>query len=217
MWKDILTSAGKLKIAELPNECPFCHKSITPDIIYGLRKNDYFLDAFFNCPDKMCNKSFIGEYKQESTSSYFDFTGNVTKGAIEKQNFNDSITGLSEAFTTIYNESFFAEQEGLLEICGVGYRKALEFLIKDYLIKKEEENRELIEKKFLSKCIEDYIDDNRIKKVAKRAVWLGNDETHYVRKWEGKNLNDLKKLIELTVHWIEMELLTESFEDDMPG
>ena len=65
-------------------------------------------------------------------------------------------------------------------------------------------------------CINDYVNDTRIKSVAKRAVWLGNDETHYIRKWEGKNLEDMKKLIDLTVHWIEMEKLTESFEDDMP-
>jgi hypothetical protein len=50
-----------------------------------------------------------------------------------------------------------------------------------------------------------------------RAVWIGNDVTHYIRKWEGKNLEDLKKLIELTVHWIEMEALSKSFEDEMPG
>lgn len=68
----------------------------------------------------------------------------------------------------------------------------------------------------LGNCIKSYVDDSRIKTVAQRAVWLGNDETHYIRKWEGKNLNDLKKLIELTVHWIEMERLTESFKEEMP-
>ena len=31
-----------------------------------------------------------------------------------------------------------------------------------------------------------------------------------------KNLTDLKKLIDLTLHWVEMEKLTESFEDEMP-
>jgi len=68
----------------------------------------------------------------------------------------------------------------------------------------------------LAKVIGDYVSDNNIKSVAKRAVWLGNDETHYIRKWEGKDLNDLKKLIDLTVHWIEMEVLTASFEEEMP-
>ena len=92
----------------------------------------------------------------------------------------------------------------------------MEFLIKDYAIHNKPTEKEKIEKKLLGPCIADYVDDNRIKTVAKRAVWLGNDETHYVRKWEGKNLEDLKKLIELTVHWIEMEYLTKSFETEMP-
>jgi len=50
-----------------------------------------------------------------------------------------------------------------------------------------------------------------------RAVWLGNDETHYLRKWEQKDLTDLKNLIGLTVHWIEMEELTETVMKDMPA
>ena len=57
---------------------------------------------------------------------------------------------------------------------------------------------------------------DKVKQVAARAVWLGNDETHYLRKWEGKDLQDLKKLIALTVHWIEMEELTEAVMKDMP-
>ena len=61
----------------------------------------------------------------------------------------------------------------------------------------------------LGKCISDYVASDRVKQVAARAVWLGNDETHYLRKWEGKDLEDLEILIELTVHWIQMEELTE--------
>jgi hypothetical protein len=51
----------------------------------------------------------------------------------------------------------------------------------------------------------------------KRAAWLGNDETHYVRKWEDKDLNDQKSLIEVTVHWIEMEAITNKILSEMPG
>jgi hypothetical protein len=61
-----------------------------------------------------------------------------------------------------------------------------------------------------------YIKSEQIKGIAKRAAWLGNDETHYVRKWEDKDLNDLKKLITLTLHWIEIETLTEEVIADMP-
>lgn len=99
--------------------------------------------------------------------------------------FSNTITEISPSFDKIYNEAYKAEQQDLEEICGVGYRKALEFLIKDYLISKGEENEETIKNAPLGQCIQNYVNDDRIKKVAKRAAWLGNDETHYVRKWEG--------------------------------
>ena len=44
----------------------------------------------------------------------------------------------------------------------------------------------------------------------------GNDETHYVRKWEGKDINDLKKLISMTIAWIEIEQLTVDLAKEMP-
>jgi hypothetical protein len=54
------------------------------------------------------------------------------------------------------------------------------------------------------------------KATASRAAWLGNDETHYVRKWEQADLESLKKFIQLTMHWIEMEELTKEGEKGMP-
>jgi len=48
----------------------------------------------------------------------------------------------------------------------------------------------------LSACIQQYIDNEKIKLVSKRAVWIGNDETHYVRKWIEKDIEDLKRLID---------------------
>ena len=51
--------------------------------------------------------------------------------------------------------------------------------------------------------------------VAKRAVWLGNDETHYVRVWADKDVNNLKHLIDLTIRWIENEIETERVLQEM--
>jgi hemerythrin len=130
--------------------------------------------------------------------------------------FSNEIQSISPSFVKIYNESHFAEEHKLLEICGVGYRKALEFLVKDYLIKKNPEKAESIKKKFLGKCIQEDVTDSNIKTVSQRAVWLGNDETHYVREWTEENLDSLKKLISLTNHWIEMEVLTDDFAQKMP-
>lgn len=64
--------------------------------------------------------------------------------------------------------------------------------------------------------IRDHVSDTKVKQVAARAVWLGNDETHYSRKWEDKDLKDLKMLIKLTLHWIEMDELTQEALKSMP-
>ena len=207
----INTPNGSLTISGHPTECPFCHSKITPTYIYGFY-NVQSLDVLMLCPNNYCQKSFIGYYDK----SYSSYVGKTTIGELVNKVFSEDITTISSAFVTIYNQAYSAEQQNLTEICGVGYRKALEFLIKDYAILKYPDHTDKIEKKLLGVCINDYVDDSRIKTVAKRAAWLGNDETHYIRKWEGKNLQDLKKLIELTVHWIEMETLTKSFETEMP-
>ena len=105
---------------------------------------------------------------------------------------------------------------GWKHIAGPGYRKALEFLVKDYLCHSIPDKADKIKQLQLGLCIETYVDHDKIKQMAKRAAWLGNDETHYVRKWEDKDLEDLKKTLELTVHWIAMEELTKCVLTGMP-
>ena len=134
-----------------------------------------------------------------------------------KRSFSDIIKEVSPDFEKIYNQAYYAEQFSLDQICGVGYRKALEFLIKDYLmLDKDDSGKEVIKNKFLNNCIREDVSDNRIKEVAKRAVWLGNDETHYARKWAEKDVSNLKSTIDLTVRWIENEIETKRLLEDMP-
>lgn len=171
----------------------------------------------FLCPDRRCQSIFTGYYWRAPNSSSNYNLNNVSKGTKKLKELPKPIEEISPAFAKIYQQADAAEQDGLLEICGVGYRKAIEFLVKDYAIKKFPDRKEEIEKKFLGKCIEDFIDDARVKSVAERATWLGNDEAHYVRQWEGKDLEDLKALIRLTIHWLEMVAETERFEREMPG
>jgi hypothetical protein len=80
---------------------------------------------------------------------------------------------VSKSFSTRYNEAHIAEQLGLKEISGVGYRKALEFLLKDYIIKNHPEEEEKAKNSLLGKCISDYVDEPRLTDSAKRTAWLG--------------------------------------------
>ena len=133
-----------------------------------------------------------------------------------KHQFAESIEKLSPSFCAIANEAMNAEHRGWKLIAGPGFRKALEFLVKDYLCRLHPAESEKIKGMALAACIENYVDHGRIKAMAARAAWLGNDETHYVRKWEDKDLNDLKIVIDLTLHWIEMAEMTDSVMNDMP-
>ena len=214
--KDYYTLVDKIvSVDRYPDKCPFCHKAIVAAFLEGLYFSEFrTAQLVFYCSNHSCQSLFIGYYSIYPSGVY-ELTG-ISTGKMIGSNYTDLIKEISPDFTTIHSQAFHAEQINLLEICGVGYRKALEFLIKDYIIYKDSSIKEDVEKKFLGKCIDDHIDNEKIKKVAKRATWLANDETHYVKKWEGKNLQDLKVLIELTLHWIEMEELTNKFVNDMP-
>jgi len=123
---------------------------------------------------------------------------------------------ISPDFAQIYNQAEHADQLGLKLLCGPGYRKALEFLIKDYLSDLKPDEDETIKRLPLMQCISKHVEDERVREIAKRAAWLGNDEAHYVRRWEDKDISDLKVLVKLSVHWIEMEILTKNIRREMP-
>jgi hypothetical protein len=118
----------------------------------------------------------------------------------------------------IYRQGAKAEADGLDQLCGTGYRKALEFLIKDY-VKTLPENmgkEAAIDECELSPCISTFVRDTSVELCARRATWLGNDETNYIKKWPDKDLSDLKKLIDLTLHWIAADILARELERSMP-
>lgn len=211
---------ASVNFSEVPDECPLCHTKGTfsaLDLYYnGSASGDRRLEIVYRCPNSKCHEVFIGYYEQNPNGNYY------LKRTAPRQHisrvFSGTIKSISAEFPSIYNQALKAEGDGLNQICGPGYRKSLEFLIKDYLISRSDaaEDKEAIKSEALGTCIANRIQDANIKGVSRRAVWLGNDETHYVRKWEEKDLQDLKKLIDLTVHWMEAEALTTELLKDMP-
>ena len=203
-----------------PEVCPLCHHAIDPRSLSGhLTKapgQPPMLDAVLLCPRDACNRLFVAHYLRDpSDHSRWKFKEHFPMIVAQKA-FPAEITKTSVRFEEIYNQAHHADQVGLDLICGAGYRKALEFLVKDYAKSKNAGKDDKIEKKQLGLCIQEYIDHPTVQAIASRATWLGNDETHYIRKWADKDLSDLKKLIELTVHWISLDLLSAEVVKDMP-
>lgn len=197
---------------QLATRCPCCGVHLTPLTIHGavIDGNDDEESVIFIlnfCSH--CNECFISRHSfdEENDGGFsFDFAAPLSHF---QHDFSVSISRLSPDFVSIYNEALHAEEIGLKSICGMGYRKALEFLIKDYTIHKNPDKKEDIVKKQLMPCINDYIDDSRLKSLATAATWLGNDETHYTRKHEDYDLNNLKIFINAFVTFIEADMTYE--------
>ncbi len=131
--------------------------------------------------------------------------------------FPTEIHKYSKSFVDIYKQALTAETNGLTEICGLGYRKSYEFLLKDYLMKKNPKTEhKKIKEMQITPCIKEYVTDDNIKLVAYRVLWLGNDQAHYLKKWKGKTLTDLKSLIDLTIKWILIKDELAKAEKSMP-
>lgn len=199
-------------------ECPICHKSFAPNPLfvcaYRSSEDEYKASVAYLCRD--CSSVFLGNYKISNTSSSTNsITFNDAKllsvepvKYVEKQ-FDSHISNLSSQFVKIYNQASAAEASGLDEIAGLGYRKSLEFLIKDFAIHEHPDDEDKIKSMPLAACIRDYIESPNIKTLATRSAWIGNDEAHYVRKQEDRDVGDMKAFIQATVYFISMILITE--------
>lgn len=204
--------------------CPICHHAIEPQIINSsvvqIEREFPVLQIVYRCPRHACQRVFIGNFRQDSGRHGFSADGAFKMRSTEplrppSESKPEEIFKLSPSYCEIYAQCKAAEAHQLCEVAGVGYRKALEYLIKDYAISLDPKNEEKIKETFLMTCIENYVADPNVKECARRATWLGNDETHYIRKWVNRDLNDLKRLINLTEAWINSDLLTKRYLAEM--
>lgn len=196
----------------LPDTCPICSVAISPEFILVYEKDRWYSHLLCGCPRNECGSLFFAEYYKNVSESVYIRSFPSSKNTKE---FPEEIAELSPNFVDIYNQAYLAEQEKLDLICGVGYRKSLEYLIKDFVLSLYPEKESKIKALLLQQCIQQFISEPTIKQMAERAAWLGNDETHYVRKWEDKDLNDLKNLIDLTAHFISMSIKASKYMEEM--
>jgi len=210
---DIGTLDGRresIEIDKYPDFCPICNQHQTPNYITAFKQTYDRFQIIFGCPNHDCLSYFIAYYLKGFSSSTYELR-NLRPRNFEELEFENEVFNLSATFCEIYEQAFFAEKRGYQQVAGCGYRKALEFLVKDYCISKNESDADAIKKLMLKPVIERYIADDTIKACAEKATWLGNDETHYVRKWEDMDMKDLKELIELTKYWIVQKIKTENY------
>lgn len=185
----------------IPSTCPHCGRTVAPQHVgqSSSSENSTIVDqgrfsVIFRCAYEDCQKYFVIEYINERYE--FATTINYFYRPKIKVNLPENIEKISPDFVKIYTQSAIAEKELLDQIAGVGYRKAAEFLIKDYAISKNPSDEGKIKAIMLGQVIATYLNDfPKIQALAKSVAWIGNDETHYVRRHDGKDIEDLKKFV----------------------
>lgn len=199
--------------------CPRCNSAIEPVFLFGYINNlekDLF-SVFLNC--NACHNTFISNYKftkeiEIGYKNYLDSSLICSEPiSVTKKSFSDEINKLSPNFVRVYNQAFAAEQSELDDICGMGYRKAVEFLAKDYAIHINPDKEDDIKSSYLSTCINTYFDNKKLQNLATASAWLGNDQTHYEQRISDAGIKEMKAFIMALVNFIDSDLQADIAAD----
>lgn len=188
-------------------KCPCCGIATSPTFLEGfavphtdLPHTIYTYTALY-CTS--CHSIYTAIYISNRGISDLRLDSVFPKNAKEIS-FSDNINELSPTFVSLYNQASVAESNiEIYGLAGIGYRKALEYLIKDYLIKIKHQDKDAIIKMDLGNCVNKL--EGQIKTIAKASIWIGNDETHYFRKNPEYDIEDLKLFINTLIHFIEID------------
>ena len=186
---------------KLPPVCPVCHQHGMFEPFSCAHHSSWDLEetaaTTYFC--NSCESFFFVTYVDDEILAYYP-------EKVKPVELSEHIRQLSPNFCDVYAQSCKADDEHLDLIAGMGYRRALEFLCKDYAISIHSEDRDKIVAMPLSQCIKKYIDKPVISQLAERVTWLGNDHAHYISKHTDKDLSDLKRILELVIQWIDLEI-----------
>lgn len=189
---------------DIPEICPHCGKDFSPqELSTVLVPNSNFstkyaatvLCGFCNNPVYLTLYCYPGKTTGRLTASY---------PAENLLDLPKEISLLFPRFYELYRQSRLAEIKGCTDICGAGFRKALETLVKQYAAKLCPDAEALISKESLSQAIR-RIDNPRIKTLASASTWLGNDQTHFVSNHPTYDLADMKVFMKALCYYILME------------
>lgn len=200
-----------------PNICPHCHVTNNPSHKFQSPTQDTDgSDCNFQvwqCANHECRKLFGVLYKVvDSRVRITSVLSGLPKGPdwpkpiIELKNGNTVGTEnpTQSKFIKTYLQSLEAESYGLDEIAGMGYRKAIEYLVKDWAIQNNSGEKEKILGKWLGSTISDYYQGD-LKEILERATWLGNDQAHYNKLFEEYDIDILKELNDLIMVELDRE------------
>lgn len=191
-----------------PAICPHC--GFGTDAI--VKENNYYS---FNdgrlltsvCECTACHKSFFFACENPGTNTDDAPMVCMYPSTQIEPYKNENLAAISERFIDMYNQALQAEYNQNFELAAIGFRSSLEILVKDYAIQELGEPAETVAKQSLCNAIATYLQQADLVNTADVVRILGNDYTHYKRKYPEHDFVLLKKYMEIFLSQIEVKYM----------
>lgn len=191
---------------DIPIRCPNCNYSIHPTIVdhTKLKYSSTHSLLIISYKGDCCSVPFYATYKYAShKANLLDVYPHLKPATLPEK-----IKELSPRFANLYEQSYTAEQNGHIELAGSGYRNSIEVLIKDFAILKLGASSNKVCEMKLYDVIGTYLKEVNLDTSAADIVRvLGNDYTHYQRKYDDIDFLVVKKYLEIFIQQIDTKLL----------
>lgn len=120
---------------------------------------------------------------------------------------NERLEKISPRFIDSYNQALRAEAIKDFELAAIGYRHAVECLVKDYAITELKKDRKEVAGKRLVDAIGEYLGEKDLVATADVIRILGNDYAHYERKYPEHDFELLKSYMKIFTSLVETKLM----------
>lgn len=201
------TSNSAFRFAiQKPRFCPVCRlpqEGKQVDFkLWSLGGTQYYGTVMYECTS--CGKQYLVTYNIDLSDSSGVF--GAFHPPVASSYDNEILKVTSPRFIEIYNQALHSEDVGDFDIAAIGFRLALECLVKDYAIKHLNKPTEEVSKKTLADAIGDYLETDLVK-AADVVRILGNDYAHYERKHADLDYALLKRYLNIFIQLVETKVM----------
>ncbi len=174
--------------------CPYCNTGVNYNILPGY-ENENGVAFIAECPTCKKFNLLYGESNDDNLYSAIH--------PIDHKPLSENLRELSPSFCEIYEQTYRAKSNNLTELIGIGFGKALEQLVHDYLIKVQNDKPKT---NFATniKMLKNF-DDAVINLTLSRFV--RNDETHPIKE-SSFTVEDLIDSVECIVVFFDSKYST---------
>lgn len=185
-----------------PLYCPICttpqNGTCRGGHVFLSKAQIYYVTFLYECTS--CKEKYLAIFdvdlknKNATFAAFYPNKPNSYK--------DDKLSAISERFIDMYNQALACEDIGNIELAAIGFRSAVEILIKDYAIKELGEDEKTVSKMRLIDAIGNYLSAD-IASSADVVRILGNDYTHYQRKYPQHDFEVLKQYMNIFIQQVK--------------